>query len=291
MSRTSSSGLRKIAALATTVVAAAGLSVVAAPAQAASGQVNYTCAVTSPIPIGGLPFTATADTNAPASIQYGKSTTPTLTAKINIDSATTDLLRDLAGAEQVEGTGTLEAIVRGKTTTRPATITKTAAPASGPMTVPAKAKLAKITGTKLGNVVIAVKNFTADLKLTKKDGTPAGISDVSIECVQDADQVNKVDTIKVVQASTKTTTKLAYASSTKTITATATVTPKVTGKVTFTVTKNSKKFKTVTVKVNAKSQAVARFANLAKGTYKVTAKYNGSTNYKSSTAAAVSKKV
>ena len=278
---------RIAAALSAAALTTAGLTAAVAPAGAATAApLNYTCSA-----LGGmaadLPFKATADTDAPATLQGGRSVTPKLTASIEVDEGTVSLMRDLS-AKSISGTGTLETVVNGAMQSNAGTIASTPVPASGSMTLPAVAQMAPIAGSKLGSIVIGVKNFKAVMVLTKNDGTT---QDVDVTCIQDADQNNIIDAMTVVKGNSATATRLGWAARTKTLTATATVTPKATGKVSFVITKNGKKFKTIVASINAKGQAVAKLARLRKGTYKVVAKYAGSAILKASTAKAVSKKV
>lgn len=280
---------RIAAALSAAALTTAGLTAAVAPAGAATAApVNYTCSALGGL-APGLKFAATADTDAPATLAFGRSVAPKLTAQISIDETTATLMRTAVDAKSISGTGDIQTLVNTAQSTTKVTIADTPVPASGPMTVTAKGVMSAIKGDKLGEKVVGLKDFTAVLMVNKNAGGDP--QPVDVNCVQDAGQNNTVDTLKVVQGTSSTATRLAWNAKTKTLTATATVTPKATGRVSFVITKNGKRFKTVAVSLNARSQAVAKLARLRKGTYKVVAKYTGSATLKASTARAVSKKV
>ena len=256
--------------------------VVASPAEAATGTLNYTCAIL------GQPKTVTvvADTDAPGKIAYGETIAPAANGTITIPADVADQAR-LAGAKKADGKADVAATVDGEARPLALTVPSTNIPPNGPLVLEASGPAGSFAGTKVGEVDdIAVGNFTTLLNLYEANGTPIAGSPQTIPCVQDPGQNAAVDTIKVVRDKTTTTVKardIKKGSKAKAKVAVASehgTTAK--GKVKVKLVRNGKVWQTKIVALRDGVRKVTLQRIHATGNYKVKAKYVGRESWKGS---------
>ena len=192
---------RVIAAVGALALTGAALAVLA-PAGAASVTLTYTCTVAG----AAKQFTVVADTDAPATIAYGETITPTASGTITVPEDVVTTARD-GGAKKLDGKADVAATVSGAA--RPMTLTakQTNVPNSGPMQIEVSGPAGSFVGAAAGTTyAVAVGDFTATLNLYEANGTalPAPLSPQVVPCLLNSGQNPAVDTITVVKDATTT---------------------------------------------------------------------------------------
>ncbi len=190
----------RVAAAAGSLALTGAALVVLAPAGAVSGTLTYTCTVLG----AAKQFTVVADTDAPATIAYGETITPTASGTITIPEDVVTTARD-GGAKKVDGKADVAATVSG--TPRPLTLTlpQTNVPPNGAMALEVEGPAGTFAGSVVGTAyAVSLGDFTATLNLYEANGTPlpAPLSPQVIPCVLDAGHNPYVDTITVVRDTT-----------------------------------------------------------------------------------------
>ncbi len=290
---------KKIAITAAAVLAAGGATVFAVPSQAATVPVNYTC--TLPV-FGAKTFAVVLDTDAPASLPADTASAPLNGAgSLTIPADIVNTIRDTLTATKMDGSvKTLTTTVAGATkesTNIPIPAVAVPTTPDSPMTMTLAGPLGYALPASPGSTTqsILAGPFTSHLNFYKADGSAIGTG-FDIPCVPDANQNLLVDSVAiaaptapppVVKADTTTTAKAKYAAATKKATVKVAVkaaSGTATGKVAVTLSKGSKKIKTLSATLAAgKAKAVFKKVR-AKGKYKVTVKYAGSTTTNPSSA-------
>ena len=191
--------LRSPTSLVATAMVLIGSTALLAPAGAVSGNLTYTCTVLGQ----PKPFAVVADTDAPATIAYGETITPTATGVITIPEDVV-ITASEGGAKKMDGKADVAATVNG--VARPMTLVlgQTNVPKSGPLALEVAGPAGAFVGSEVGTAyAVSVGNFTATLNLYEANGAPLpGLSPQVIPCVLDAGHNPYVDTITVVKDTT-----------------------------------------------------------------------------------------
>ena len=192
---------RVVAAAGALALSGATLAVLT-PAGAVSGTLTYTCTVLG----AAKQLTVVADTDAPATISFGETITPTASGTITVPEDVTTTARD-GGAKKVDGKADVAATVSNEA--RPMTLTakQTNVPSNGAMQIEVSGPAGSFVGAAAGTTyAVAVGDFTATLNLYEANGTAlaAPLSPQVIPCVLNAGQNPAVDTITVVKDATTT---------------------------------------------------------------------------------------
>lgn len=282
---------RAVVAGATVAVATAGLAAVTSTsANAASDPADFVCTVSI---LGEKPFTVTADTNLPATVEQGKPVTFGFTARVSVPDDVRSTARFVFG-EEVKGSADISATAGGVAAPVVADLPVTTIPAeTGPLVLDV-AGTGKWTPTTVGSQEIRVSGFTTSLTFIK--GGVESPTPLSVPCVAPASGPVLVDTVEVTKAvtpavvATKTTAKAKYAKKTKKATVNVKVVNNkkkaVKGKVKLTLKKGKKVVGKKTVTLNKKGVAKGVFKVKAKGKYTVVAQYQGTKTTKKSKATA-----
>jgi hypothetical protein len=171
--------------------AALGLAVaalVATPAAADSGTLNYTCSASV---LTNQPFTAVVHGTVPATAAVGDTVTlDGFSADVTVNENASGALYHFLGVRSVAGTAQVETSVDNAGTPVPlpsttVTIPATPAPASGALVVVASGTGPSFTTTTAGTVSFVAGSFTAALVGTTWAG---GTTDIPVSCVPDAGQ-------------------------------------------------------------------------------------------------------
>jgi hypothetical protein len=195
--------MRRTAAGAALALVATGTALVAAPADAASATLAYSCAEDSLLLDGPYEFAAVIDTNAPATLGSGLSANITTTATVTVPVDLADDLRT-AGVTTVDGTanatGTVDGVARQTTLTIPKT---PVAPTAGTTTtVVGTGPSGSITGGAAGTtILLGAGNFTATITGYNSAGV-ALVPAFTFTCTLVGVQNLLVDTVNVVPAAT-----------------------------------------------------------------------------------------
>jgi Family of unknown function (DUF6801)/Bacterial Ig-like domain (group 3) len=288
---------KKISIAAAAVLAASGAVVFAVPSQAASVPINYTC--TLPV-FGAKTFAVVFDTDAPATLPANTASAPlNSTGSLTIPADIVNTIRDTLAATRMDGSvKTLATTVAGapkESANIPIPAVAVPATLDSPMTMNLAGPLGFAVPASPGPTTqtILAGAFTSHLNFYKVDGTAIGTG-FDVPCVPAADQNLLVDSVAiaapttptpVAKANTTTKARATYARAHDKATVRVAVTAatgSATGKVAVTLKKGTKKIKTITVNLAAgKAKAVFKKVS-ARGTYKVTASYAGSTTTKAS---------
>lgn len=205
------------------VLTGGGLAAVAAPAQATTGSVTYSCTAagqTFDLPV-------VADSDAPAKMYVGDSVTPVIFADTALPGALAQQVKGL-GAESFDGTVVAKGALNGTEVPVNQTIPSTAlgeqtTPTNVPFRASGPAPLPLKPGAP-GDLVLTAGNFDATFNFKKADGTAAG-GPIGAACTAPNGKAAVVDTIVVVS---KSTTALTLAPATAGYGAPVTATAKVT---------------------------------------------------------------
>lgn len=276
--------LRKLAAVSTLALAAAGLTAVTAPAANAAGSGAFVCTV----PIFGTPtdfeFATAGDTNLPATMAPGQAAPVTGSLTVTVPANLAELAYSALEARTADGTTNWNVSTGPSAGVIPSTPIKQTGPLV--LTVPLSAGTFKAPASGSGSVTVT--GYTGQIKLKKADGTEAMTIDAT--CKPKAGAL-VLDTVAVkappvVAAKTSTSVKAKGAKGKATIT--VKVAGAKTGKVKIAVKGKKKVNKTVAVKNGV---AKVTLKKLKKGKYKVQASYLATPTAKASTSKTVSFKV
>lgn len=287
---------RRTAAATSALALAAGGAFLASPADAAtSGSIQYTCQV------AGNPQTFHGTHTVSDTAPYGGDVD--VSGTIVVPNALRQFLYN-SNTRSVDGTTKVYALAQGVVPiTVDETVPKQDLPASGDWTINASGSLslapytaATPAGTQLQVSLNDRKQSDGtteasdlDALLQNYDGSGAKQgSPLAVPCEIDPDAQNlTVGTVTVVKADSATAPSLKYSAKKKTLTGMVTVTSPnshVTpdGDVKLTLKKGKKTVDSVTKTLDDNGVASAKWKGLAKGTYKLVAKYLGTTNYNGS---------
>ena len=281
MATTYSKKIRAAAVAGVSALTLSSAALLAAPAQAETGLLDYTCEV--PI-LGTQTFQVNLATNAPATLPSTGSVTVNGTATVIVPETLVGTMTSALGVAEIDGTGTVVTALDGAAKTSTVTMARTAAPASGAMTVTASGPLMTVTAGAAGSThTITATSFSAAMDLYTADGTKLTADGPFLIPCSPAVANPVVDTIEVGPAlASKTKVKGKYVKAKKTVEAAVTVTGPKTGKVTVALKSGKKTVKTV--KVNLKNgKATAKFTKVTKkGSYTIEAKLPAGNGYKAS---------
>lgn len=187
---------------ATALALAGGALGVVSPAVAASAPLAYTCAVLGQ----SRTFTLVADLDAPPTIGFGETVTPTAIGTLTLPEDVTAAIRSDLGARRVDGRADVSTVISG--TPRPWTLVfpPTDVPPAGAMTLTGVGTGGEYPGVKVGTIYdVWVGSFTAVLNFTNAAGAPTSpVPSTSLSCTMNAGQSGAVDTITVVKDQTTT---------------------------------------------------------------------------------------
>ncbi len=189
---------RVLASTASLALAAGGLFVMAAaPAQAASGTLNYTCQTS----LGEKTFTAVVSTNLPATMIEGSSFTPTVSATVDVPQSVTDPLY-FFGWNNAQGTSVATSLINGTPVDVNLTFPLTGFNNSNkPLVIQASgiADNPIVAGAAGTSIVVEASNFTTAVKFGK-DNDPNAVENQAPSCVLASGQNAVVNTVQVVSA-------------------------------------------------------------------------------------------
>lgn len=259
----------KTAALASLALGASSLALVAAPAHAASAPLAFSCAVA-----GTTQAVSTViDTDAPATAEAGTSIA-NLSATMDVPEGLVTTLNGLQVAN-VEGAADVTLKVGGEARTVTVTVPRTPVPATGSMKISVTGALGAALA-KAGVTKVEADKYTAKLKLTKADGTPAAVPAADLACTPPAADLT-VDSVTVTKATTTTTARAKAKKKGKAVVKVRVAGADATGKVV--VKAKPKKGKAVKAKGTvANGKATLKLKGLKKGKYKVSVTYKGDAN-------------
>lgn len=264
---------RRVAAAATATLAA-GMLVASGPAQGATGNLDYSCAISGSF---NFTFTFNQDTNAPSKVYLGKSFTPTYTATTGLPEGAVNIARSF-GVTKFDGAIDATVMVNGSPITVHAPIKKTSVPSSGGITLKATGPMPKLKPASAGSVVYKPGNILFTVNAYKADNSTLFSLDKG-KCTMPAN-TRTMDTVKYVRSPTRTATTARYSKAHKKVTAAAKITSTsgvgASGSVLFALYKGSTELMSAT-KTIAGGKASAVFSGISKkGSYKVVATYGGS---------------
>ena len=190
--------LRTVAGAAVAVgLTVAGLTTVAVPATAVTGDVPYDCTSTS---TGPFDATAVIDTDAPLQLGTGLTVPIKLSTSVVVPADEVTELRT-AGIATVVGSVTANFIVNGVPRQATLTIPSTAVPASGTMTLVGTGAAGTITAGAVGtSIVIGAGDFSVSFAAYNSTGGQV-IAD-TVTCLQEGSQLVVIDSVAVVKAPT-----------------------------------------------------------------------------------------
>lgn len=203
------------------VLAGGGLATVAAPANAETGAISYTC----PVAGNNYQVSVNTDSNAPAKMYVGDTANVVIDSDVILPPEMAKLAYDLLQARSFDGTvaakGTFSGAEIAATETIPTTslgdqTTATAVPFT------AIAAAVPLKATTAGDQALEAGDITATLNFTKQDGTTQALP---VTCTKPNGKVPPIDTVVVVS---KSTTALTLAPATAGYGAEVTATAKVT---------------------------------------------------------------
>lgn len=256
--------LRKLAAVSTLALTAAGLTAVAPTANAVSPTVNLTCNALG----SDFTFTGVFDTNLPTSTTYGKKSAYKLSATLTIPQDLSSLAASVLEAKYAQGDATFKV---GGVDLKVA-LAKTPVDGSKPLALPISGN-GSFAANKVGAHKIVVGNGVANVKFVKADGSVLPLDNIA--CTQAG---ALADTITVAKASTKSVAKVATkgGKGKATITVKGQNGTKATGKVAIKIGKKSFAGKV------KNGKATIKVKGLKKGKNKVVVNYKGDANHKPS---------
>ena len=190
---------RKFLAGAASMALATGgvVALTAAPATAVSGELNYNCATS----IGAAVFKVVVDTDLPETMVEGESFTPTVTAKVTVQSSVRNAIH-FVGHRFADGGSVSHSTVNGVPRTTNMTVPLTPIPhyTEGPFIVTATGTGDPIVAGAAGETItVAAGNFTSNLVVMKNEDR-LDESPQTTECTIAPDQDVTVDVIQVVSA-------------------------------------------------------------------------------------------
>ncbi|NYJ00318.1 hypothetical protein HNR19_001016 [Nocardioides thalensis] len=274
--------LRTVAAGTVLGLAAASASIVGTAPSASAATLSFDC--TLPL-LGVQTFSVDISHSAPSQLPTGSTTTPDVTAVLNIPAGIADAMRTFLSVEEVAGTIQSAVSVDGVTQAVPLTIPRTDGGDAGePAVLTATGALAPITGGDPGDVIEVVagnQDVAMTLYNAAGEGTP-----FAVPCTPTAGQDLAMGTISVVKAGSSTKVAASYSAKRDKVTGTATVKASngiaTTGQVKFILKKGTKTLKTVT-RALRNGKATASFLRVKKaGAYTLVAQYAGSDRVKAS---------
>jgi len=279
MASTYSKKFRAAAVAGASALTLGGTALMAAPAQATTGLVDYSCQV--PI-VGAKTFQVEVDSDAPATLAAGTSKDLKGTAKVIVPGDLAGLMGGVLKATTIKGTAKVDTSLDGAAQSSTFAIADTPVPASGDMTVNASGPLYTVTAGAAGTThTIVANSFTADMYLYNAAGAEVG--HFEIPCTPGTPPTVDTITASAAAAATKTTVKAKYVKAKKTVQANVAVKGTKTGKVAVQLKLGKKVVKKATVKLK-NGKAVAKFAKIKKkGKYTVIAKLAAGKGYKAST--------
>ncbi|MEO5666326.1 MAG: Ig-like domain-containing protein [Nocardioides sp.] len=180
------------------VLTGGGLAAVAAPANAETGAVNYTC----PVAGNSYQVSVNTDTNAPAKMFVGDTATIAVDSDVVLPPEMAKLAYDLLQARSFDGTVAAKATFSGADLTATETIPTTSLGDQSTATaVPftAIASAVPLKATVAGDLALEAGDVTATLNFTKQDGTTQALQ---VNCTKPNSKVPAIDNVVVVSKST-----------------------------------------------------------------------------------------
>lgn len=180
------------------VLTGGGLAAVAAPANAETGAVNYTC----PVAGNSYQVSVNTDTNAPAKMFVGDTATIAVDSDVVLPPEMAKLAYDLLQARSFDGTVAAKATFSGADLTATETIPTTSLGDQSTATaVPftAIASAVPLKATTAGDLALEAGDVTATLNFTKQDGTTQALQ---VNCTKPNSKVPAIDNVVVVSKST-----------------------------------------------------------------------------------------
>lgn len=280
MRKLNRTAVRALVAGGATMAMAAGTGAVVAPATAATPDTAYTCETL----IGPQEFTAVADTNLPATIQYGAQRAVRYTATVTVPASLSELAYGLLGARSADGTGQVSLTLDGANVSFPVTIANAPVPPTGPLAVTSTGTAGTINANRIGTIDVVGGPFSAVLNFRNDAGDVLLPAETS--CVVAGEQNPVIDSVNVVKATSTTATTLKPNQSKRRVAVKTVVKSRfgtaVEGKVRYVLKRNGVKVKTVTVKLS-NGRAAGAFTNLRRsGTYTIQTTYLGSATLRQS---------
>ncbi len=191
---------RKLALLGAAAIATLGG--LAAPAQAASTTLNYSCEYPY---IAAQPVTATIDLDFPSTVPSGVLTAPADISAVTVADPTVSLLWDVVGTPTVDSVTTVETNLSAPGLTLPVSIPLSAVGTDAfvsPFTIDAAGLTPRLTFRKPGKAQISVTGLNFTMSAKYADGTTAdldgdGSPDFAVSCTQLPGQDTKLDSFRV----------------------------------------------------------------------------------------------